>query len=1011
MTAAHGYGDPQRAIKAPGRGPIATSLFGGAILATVATTVATAALAQTYLNSITALGSITVAAGTYVVALGYNTAGDGGGGTFVPGVAGTPTGTCTPDGGLVFQDAASHCFYRADPTKSVREWGAFCDVVAGASGNGETAVWTPGSPHGTLTVDNRLLTPTQPKNGQFIVLSQVGGPTLWSNAMSASVPAVSMTRFSTLTGSQGHYAPGNLISFTGATSPGSFAQQGAIIVDAVDSSGSITQWHFLWGGLYDPGVSSNGTLSQDDTHSYCGSSGGTIINCGTGSGGVGAQMIPAWSGWSLLNSQKIQTGGTRYAVGDIVTLASAGATVNGTHSPQLIVEGTTTTIVSGVTYTGWVTAYDWLDYGSFSSLSASGTATLTASGSTGAGTGLTFSPVGWTRGPFATKIATATPVGANTVITLTDDPSFPGTITISNFYYGDDDAGHLSAAIKAAPKGGLIIPAGCGTTQTLNLSPPGDFATANPAQNFNVVLKGGNLQSSGIYAFAQPMASRNTSPVLAHVIYSGILNAANTGFLTIPGGGFRNMFVEGFGLPQGYGYYGATAPAGFEAPHTPPSVLPTAGNVVQIDAASLMHIDKVLISDGGIGPGNSVLQCGLDESDPANNLHTNSIANIVLTDSRLDGNSSLSGATNPDFTLRLGASCHDSVFDAVTAYDGTKADILVYNNSLFGRTHVNSDAANAGASLSFIPWPSSTSFGLAGVADYGFYVIGNTSLSETQCDIANKACVLTIPNTAGGSLYPGQITDTQVKCGPFADTPLGYSGVELSAGTANSTVGGTSAAGDCTINPVQLVRLDGPADLRTISTSLCNNSNALVAGCTGYQGGFAQGQAYTQPAVAYSTLSASGNVLFAVPFFSPATGGTINKLGVNVTAWSTGSATQCLLGIYNSIAQAPTSLIVSKAVTVSGIGTPKATALGAQLSPGTLYFLAVGCNAAVTLDGVIGPGGLSVPLVGAQVLTDTASGIISSSWIYPTSPIALPNPFGASSQVSGAWVPNVYAEP
>ena len=105
--------------KLTGRGSKATSLFGGAILATVAT----ATLAQvTYVTSIGALGTITVASG-YVVAGGYNTPGDGGGGTFMPGPSG-----CVSDNGLVFLDMAHNCFYRSDPTYSVREWGALCDV-------------------------------------------------------------------------------------------------------------------------------------------------------------------------------------------------------------------------------------------------------------------------------------------------------------------------------------------------------------------------------------------------------------------------------------------------------------------------------------------------------------------------------------------------------------------------------------------------------------------------------------------------------------------------------------------------------------------------------------------------------------------------------------------------------------------------------------------------------------------------------------------------------------------
>ena len=57
--------------------------------------------------------------------------------------------------------------------------------------------------------------------------------------------------------------------------------------------------------------------------------------------------------------------------------------------------------------------------------------------------------------------------------------------------------------------------------------------------------------------------------------------------------------------------------------------------------------------------------------------------------------------------------------------------------------------------------------------------------------------------------------------------PIGYSGVELGAGVLDTTVSGTASAGGCAVPPMQLVVLDAPPDQ---TTSLCNNSNALVAG-------------------------------------------------------------------------------------------------------------------------------------------------------------------------------------
>ena len=996
--------------------PIASSLFGGAILATVATV----SMTQTYVPTVIALNGSSIASGTYVALGGYTVAGDGGGGVLTP--RSTLVAACAPDNGIVFKDVNNNCFVRANPTNSVREWGAVCDVtVVTPSGSG-TISWVGGSP-GTLTVTSTLLSPPPvPSASEYIAISQIGVPTMWGS----STPSVSMTRFSTLSNTGTNYLPGDLISFAGGT----FSQQVAIIVDAVDGAGAITQWHFLWGGVYQASNPPAGPMAQDDSRSYCGAiaATGSLVTCGTATGQAGgATMSPAWSGWSVLDKQAIVNAGSNYAVGDIVTMGIGDTFVNQGHYAKLVVEGTTT---SGGT-TGMVTAYDWLDYGSFVLTSVSNTGTLVQRHSSGGGNGLSFSPVAWTQAPFVTTISNLTSTSGSgvTTIVLADTPAFPGTFTsgvaIQEIYYGHDDATALTRAIQAAPDGGLVIPAGCGTTKALNLSVA---ANATLPQNANVFLKGANLQSTGIYAFAPaPSARSPSSPILAHIIYSGLQNSAHTGFLTTPGGGFSNMVVEGLGIPEGYGYYGLFqnhgTPTGYLGPtfSTNPYALPTAGNLVEIDAASQMRIDKVLIRNGGIGPGNSLLQCGMDEADPGHSLQTQSIANIALTDSRIDDNFTFSGPTNPDFVLRLEPSCHDSAYVADTIYDGTKADILTYIANLFSRVHINSDAANTTTGLQpTIPW-TALNASLAGNADYGFYVIGNAALSETQCDVANTACVFTIPNPVASAFSPSQFTDTQMKCGSFANTPPGRSAIELGAGTANTTVAGTVAAPQCTIQPFQLVSLDGPVDP---STSFCGNSDAAIVGCTGYQSGFAAGQSFTQPAVVYTTATALGTGLYAVPFFSPAGGGTATKLSLNVT--SIGGASQCLVGIYTSLAQKPSTLVSIGTLSTTGapvgaygtltvsIGnlTANLPTPGAELAPGTLYFLAVGCNGTPTVYGVVAPGGLSVPLVGAQSRTDTASGIVAASWTYPTVTIALPASFPTPiSRTTGAWVPNVYVKP
>jgi hypothetical protein len=848
------------------------------------------------------------------------------------------------------------------------------------------------------------------------VISQIGGPTMWVNATStitaAAVPALSMTRDSQLGGTQTGYKAGDLISFMSTNHQGQFSQQAAIVVDAA-SAGRITQWHFLWGGLYDAGdlpAPLGAAMVQDNSHSYCGTVAGTVVACGTASAS-GATLTPAWSGWSLLNTQTISNRGAGYVVGDIVTLSGAGAVANQSQLPRLIVEGTTTS--------GGVSEYDWLDYGSFGTLPTTST-TLTDNTTLSSPSGLTFDPVAWTQGPFATTINTVTTSGTVTNIVLTDNAPFPGAMNVQSFYYGDDDYLPISMALASKPASALVIPAGCGTTQPLTLSQDSSPNNANPA------LVGGNARSSGIYAFAAPLTERGVNsylakgaPVLSRVLSGGLVNSADNGFLPTSGGGFRNIFVEGSGVPEGYGYFGlawgATAPSGYKGPTAAPYLIPTSGAAVEIDAGALIRIDNVHVADGGIGRGNSAFQCGLDESNPTGMI-TGAAAAIAFTNSRLDSNAAiLSGATNPDFAVHLGNSCAGSVLRNLTAYDGIKADVLQHDANILSQIHVNSDAVNTttpNGPAPAINWATITTagFGLAGAADYGLYVVGNTALAQIQCDIANVACVFTFPDAAS-SLNAGNITDTQMRCGGYTSVPTGALDVELSAGVLNTTVSGAAAAGKCAVPQIQLVVLDGPADP---SSSLCNNSNALVAGCTGYQGPFAAGQFYTQPAVNYGTVALSGNVIYAIPFFSPASGGPITKLALQVVSTTTISpASLCEVGVYNAVSGAPASLIVDAGTigVTSTITSPATITPAIELAPQTLYFLAVGCNGSVSLEGVVAGGGLSAPLTGAGSLAATTT-LLSNAWTFMVN--GFPSPFTQTSPITitaGGPVPNVYAGP
>jgi hypothetical protein len=996
------------------RRSVATSLFGGAILATVTT----ASLAQTtYFPTADALSSAT---GSGYVVLGGNLAeGDGGGGAFMQGAS------CTGgDGGIVFQDTIGNCFYRADPTYSVREWGAVCDVVdVDAAG---AAIWTPdtASNTGTLTFPTTLVsTPLVVVSGGtpapapiFIAISQVGQPTLWPNSAGAALPAVSLTRFSTLGGTQVGYKRGDLVSFAGGT----FSQQAAIIVDAVSSTGSITQWHFLWGGLYDPAHSlPTSTMAQDNTHTYCGlANTGSYVACGISGVATGAMLTPAWSGWSALNRQTISNVGTGYTIGQMVTLTSPGASAR--RYATIVVEGTTTM--------GGVSAFDWVDYGSFTSLVNTGTLSDMANSS-----GVTFNNVGWTQGPYASTIISAGTVGTSGMSQIIVDgaAAFPGTMAVQSFYYGHNDYNPINQAFTAmpanlargaTPASRLIIPAGCGTTQPL------DILVDHSSNDDNPTLAGSNQASSGLYAFANPPESRGDLPVLSSVLYAGVLDTTTTGFDPAQGGGLQNLFVEGFGIPEGYGYWGlvqgsdtitgpGSIPQGyvgprFAAPPAPPvrTNIPVAGTAVEIDNVVLMRIDNVHITDGGIGVGNATMEIGIHESDPTNALKLD-VGTTVFTDSRIDSNPAfMAGPSSPDFALKMNS--HDSVYRNLTLFDGTKADLLAPGGNIYGQIHVGSSAINAtlaGGPAPSINWAAASiaNFGFAGVADYGVYILGNASLQQTRCDIANIACAFISVDQIEGQANPGQITDTQIGCGAFNNVPAGYAGVQFTAGAVGAAVGGTAAAGQCAMVPGQLVTVLQGGALDT-TTSLCNNSNAPIAGCTGYLGGYAANQSYTQPTTNYGTVSLSGNVLYAVPFYSPSGGGPVGHLSLYVTA--PGSfATQCVLGIYSGFGGRPNALL-SPGVTVPvSLGGPVTTSAGpVPLAPATLYFLAVGCNGTVTVEGVTNTSGaLTIPLTGGQDFTSTTAEMMSS-WTYSSS---LPPTFGTPAITAGGPVPNVYAKP
>jgi hypothetical protein len=75
------------------------------------------------------------------------------------------------------------------------------------------------------------------------------------------------------------------------------------------------------------------------------------------------------------------------------------------------------------------------------------------------------------------------------------------------------------------------------------------------SNNDNPSLVGSKPGSSGLYAFANPPSNRDPTtmppgiPVLSSVLYAGVVDPKPTSFDAAQGGGIRNIFVEGVGIP------------------------------------------------------------------------------------------------------------------------------------------------------------------------------------------------------------------------------------------------------------------------------------------------------------------------------------------------------------------------------------------------------------------------------------------------------------------------------
>ncbi|HEX4077893.1 MAG TPA: hypothetical protein VHX61_03335 [Rhizomicrobium sp.] len=872
---------------------------------------------------------------------------------------------------------AEHCFYRANPTNDVREWSAKSDVQS----VGNAGVWNPtvtsGGYTGAIVIPDSDLpspsSPQYPQAGQFITATQIGDPPMWAD------------RWSTVGNQSGssNYKIGDLISFKGLATTGSFTQQVAIAVDQVAdatgntlvASGEIWKWHFVWGGQYT--VPPDATMMVDPAHSQI------------ASGDTSATFIPAWSGWSAMDQgTTLDGGGTGVTLGEVITFGVAGGTVNQGHHPKIVVMAE-----SG----GVLQAWEWLDYGSYSAIPSMATPLVQQSPACTTGC-VSLNPE-WTRGALATTIAHVTHdancVSEFTCIFPTDVP--PGVQMnqpIEGFYYGDDDGAAINTALQDSPNASPVRVSGfCGTTVPIAL-PNNNAGSTTPA---NAALVGDAYKSGGLFAFAYDLADRTAHPLMNHLVYSG-------GSKLPFGGGVRDLEIKGGGVPQGYGYYllyhGATAPPGYDGPTscTPSPCQESTGSVVEIDQAKEAFFTDLAIYDA-YGEGNANFQSGVADADPEGYIPSD-FGSIFVSSIRAAVTNNQFGALDPEYGINFDGA-HDSQFSNLIAFDGTQADIEERKGNIYSGIHVESDALNGAhgtAAPSMIDW---TGIGpLAGVALYGVESPKNVILNDMQCDTVWSACVYL---GAAGALHsdtPTVVSNVAQKCSGFQNVWPTYYGVELAAGTSGAAISNVTGRPSCGIANTQLVHYDGAID-----PSVQAVSQSPAAQFCSPSLGFQPGRFYTTPFTSASSFTVAANTLYAIPVQIPCTV-TVSQLSTYVI---TGVPIKsCEYGIYGNNGQGqPGALILDAGNTlVSPPGGNKAiSGLSQPLAPG-LIFLVVGCNASPTLNAGATTGTLLGSLVGLTAQTDTSAVEESTAWTFG----ALPPEFPAVTYAATA-PPLVYLTP
>lgn len=144
---------------------------------------------------------------------------------------------------------------------------------------------------------------------------------------------------------------------------------------------------------------------------------------------------------------------------------------------------------------------------------------------------------------------------------------------------------------------------------------------------------------------------------------------------------------------------------------------------------------------------------------------------------------------------------------------------------------------------------------------------------------------------------------------------------------------------------------------------------------------------------AMTTASPSGGPMRAFPFIAPSRGGTIDRIGVNITAGAVGNFRVGIYANTSTTVMYPGALIAQSGdldtnVTGLNVGT-----FNVQLTPNQMYWLVYHCSAAATIR-AMAVGGVSNLLGNSNALGTAPNVGISASQVY--GPLPDPYPSGAA---------------